>query len=59
MASFEQGFIMNTLMFYGDLAAVKSAGGTGGGKARQVTVRVRSQAVSKGESALPTEFLST
>ena len=30
MASFEQGLIMNRLMFYGDLAAVKSAGGTGG-----------------------------
>ena len=45
MASFEQGLIMNRLMFYGDLAAVKSAGGTGRGKARQVTVTVQSWAI--------------
>ena len=59
MTSFEQGLIMNRLMFYGDLAAVKSAGGTGRGKGRQVTITVQSWAVSKGERALPTEFLST
>ena len=45
MASFEQGLIMNRLMFYGDLAAAKSAGGTGRGKARQVTVTVQSWAI--------------
>ena len=59
MASFEQGVVMNRVMFYGDLAAVKSGGGTGGGKARQVTVTVPSWAISEGERALPTEFLST